>query len=310
MKRATTRCTNWSSPSADDRSGKDEAALAGRPHAAQPADRRHRQHPPCRVLHRQAVFAGFSATGRLGLLELRAFEMPPHARMSLAQQLLLRALVARFWETPYTPPRWCAGAPSCTTASCCRILSSRTSPTCWKSCGAGYPHADEWFAPHFEFRFPKSATSPSRASSWNCASTGALACAGRGGRRYTVRYVDSSVERVQVKVDRHGAGSLHHLQRRAGAAAPTGKVGEFVAGVRYRAWQPANCLHPTIGVHAPLVFDLSTPGCSARWAAASTMSPIRAGAVSTPCRSTPSRPKAGRLARFFRFPFTLDLRRS
>ena len=92
--------------------------------------------------------------GRLGLVEFRAFEMPPHARMSLAQQLLVRALLAWFWERPYRR-RSCAGAPRCTTASCCRTscgpTSRASSPTLRD---AGLPLEARWFAPHFEFRFP------------------------------------------------------------------------------------------------------------------------------------------------------------
>jgi uncharacterized protein (DUF2126 family) len=72
-----------------------------------------------------------------------------------------------------------------------------------------------------------------------------------------VRNVDASLERLQVKVtglapDRYVVtcnGNVLPLQ-------PTGVVGEYIAGVRYRAWQPASSLHPTIGVHSPLVFDL------------------------------------------------------
>src|SRR5262249_32630342 len=71
-------------------------ALARRPPVPQSPSRRLRQHPPRRDLHRQALCAG-----RLGLVGFRAFEMPPHPRMSLAQQLLLRALIARFWDEPY-----------------------------------------------------------------------------------------------------------------------------------------------------------------------------------------------------------------
>jgi uncharacterized protein (DUF2126 family) len=205
------------------------------------------------------LYAPETSAGRQGLVELRSFEMPPHAQMSLAQQLLLRALVARFWRTPYNQPlvRW-------DTALHDRFMLPHFVADDFRDLLAdlersGYPVQPEWFAPHLEFRFPVYGSITRRGvhielrqalEPWYVLGEEP----GAGG---TVRYVDSSVERLQVKVT--GMTESRHFLACNGRPVPlhpTGTVGEFVAGVRYRAWQPPSALHPTIPVHAPLVFDL------------------------------------------------------
>ena len=198
-------------------------------------------------------------TGRLGLVEFRAFEMPPHARMSCAQQLLLRALISRFWREPYRMPlvHWGHALrdrfmlPHYIWRDFLLVLDELREH--------GFAFDDGWYAPHFEFRFPplgsirqagidlelRHALEP-----WHVMGEEA----GAGG---TVRYVDSSLERVQVQVD--GLSGERHAVTCNGHRVPlseTGTPGQWVAGVRFRAWQPASCLHPSIPVHAPLVFDL------------------------------------------------------
>jgi uncharacterized protein (DUF2126 family) len=293
------------------------------------------------------LYAPDSPTGRLGLLEMRAFEMPPHYRMSLTQQLLLRSLIARFWETPYRPgrlARW--GTELHDRFMLPYFVEQDFRDVLREQQAAGYALDPAWFAPHFEFRFPKygdysimgidmelrQALEPWHVMGEQSAPGGA------------VRYVDSSVERLQVRVgglppERYALTCNGH----AVPLRPTGLVGEFVAGVRYRAWQPTAALHPLIGVNAPLTFDLvdtwmqrSLGGCQYHVA-----HPGGRSYQTFPVNSFEA--ESRRLARFFRlghtpgsasmtggalitslppapllsahspnpeFPFTLDLRRS
>jgi uncharacterized protein (DUF2126 family) len=199
-------------------------------------------------------------TGRLGLLEMRAFEMPPHARMSLTQALLLRSMVARFWRKPYAPPtlvRW--GTELHDRFLLPHFVAQDLGDVMADMHSEGYALEADWFAPHFEFRFPKYGDFDARGvhlelrqalEPWHVMGE-------EGSAGGTVRYVDASVERLQVKVS--GMPPARYRVTCNGYAVPlqpTGQVGEFVGAVRYRAWQPFSALHPTIGVHAPLTFDL------------------------------------------------------
>jgi uncharacterized protein (DUF2126 family)/transglutaminase-like putative cysteine protease len=275
------------------------------------------------------LYAPESSTGRLGLVEMRAFEMPPDARMSLAQHLLLRGLVAKFWKEPYKNNlvRWGTDIHD-------RWMLPHFCETDFREIigdlnEAGYPFAAEWFAPHFEFRFPRIGDLEQRdlqielrtaLEPWHVLGEEP----GGGG---TVRYVDSSVERLQIKA-RGLAGDRFAITCNGHRVPlhPTGTNGEGVAGVRYRAWQPPICLQPTIKSHAPLRFDLydtwnqrSLGGCTYNVA-----HPGGRSYDTFPVNSYEA--ESRRLARFFRhghqqgkftpppetvnrdFPFTLDLR--
>ncbi|HYD15490.1 MAG TPA: transglutaminase family protein [Hyphomicrobium sp.] len=205
------------------------------------------------------LYSSDSSTGRLGLVEFRSFEMPPHARMSLAQQLLVRALIAMFWETPYRRKlvRWGTALhdkfmlPHYLWADLEAIVDDLKA--------SGLPVDIEWFRPHLDFRFPRfgaveyantqvelrQALEP-----WHV-----LGEENSGGG--TARYVDSSLERVQVKVSGfYGDRLTVTCNGRALPLTPTGTQGEAVAGIRYRAWAPPSALHPNIPVHTPLVIDV------------------------------------------------------
>ncbi|MBT9550517.1 MAG: transglutaminase family protein [Hydrogenophaga sp.] len=205
------------------------------------------------------LFSPDSSTGRLGLLELRAFEMPPHARMSIAQQLLLRALVSRFWQKPFSQKltRW--GTELHDRFVLPTFIRMDFEDVLADLAEFGYPLDMAWFEPHFEFRFPLvgqvaargiELTLRSALEPWHVMGE-------EGAPGGTVRYVDSSLERIEVRVS--GYNDSRYVVTCNGRAVPlqsTGTVGEFVSGVRYKAWSPPSALHPSIPAHAPLTFDI------------------------------------------------------
>lgn len=218
------------------------------------------------------LYAPGSATGRLGLLEFRGFEMPPHAQMSLVQQLLLRTLITRFWQKPYEEPliRW--GSSLRDKWMLPHFIDKDIREVAADLNRYGYAFDPEWFAPFVEFRFPRHgkinigdielelrfAIEPWNVLGEEMSSQG------------TARYVDSSVEKIQVRTQ--GLNPERHTVLCNGRPIPmhsTGKAGEMIAGVRFKAWDPPSALHPTIGVQAPLTFDivdrwseLSLGGCT------------------------------------------------
>ena len=205
------------------------------------------------------LYSPAGSTGRLGIVELRAFEMPPHARMAVAQALLVRALVARFAAEPYRHPlvRW--GTELHDRFMLPHYLEADLDDVIADLNAHGMAYERRWLDAFLEFRFPvlgvrrideveielRAGIEP-----WHVLGEEATA----GGM---ARYVDSSVERMQVRVT--GLTEGRHVitcNGRALPLRPTGTHGEAVVGVRYRAWQPPFALHPDLPVDVPLVFDL------------------------------------------------------
>lgn len=205
------------------------------------------------------LYSPDSSTGRLGILELRAFDMPPHSQMALLQMLLVRTLVSHFWKKPYRHKlvRW--GTQLHDKFLLEHYVKEDLRDIVTFLNAEGYPFALDWFDPFFEFRFPlygmttvqnvhlelRAAIEPWHVLGEESSSQG------------TARYVDSSLERVQVKVTNFTPE--RYTLTCNGVAIPlnaTGIEGEFVAGVKYKAWAPWSALHPTIGVDTPLTFDL------------------------------------------------------
>jgi uncharacterized protein (DUF2126 family)/transglutaminase-like putative cysteine protease len=280
------------------------------------------------------MYSPDSATGRLGLLELRAFEMPPHPRMSVVQQLLLRALVARFWKTPYRAPatRW--GTELHDRFLLPTFIKMDFDDVMAEMRSAGYAFDSSWFAPHYEFRFPivGSVQSASIELTLRNALEPWHVMGEEGAPGGTARYVDSSLERIEVHVT--GLNESRYVVTCNGRALPlqsTGTIGEYAAGVRYKAWNPPSALHPSISIHTPLTFDIvdtwmkrSLGGCQYHVAHPGGLNPDTFPVNSYEAESrrmarfaamghTPGLmsvpPATINVAASREFPFTLDLRR-
>jgi uncharacterized protein (DUF2126 family) len=278
------------------------------------------------------LYSPDSASGRLGLLEMRNFEMPPHARMSLVQMLLVRSLVSRFWQAPYTArlPRW---GTSLHDRFMLPHFAWQDMRDVLRELGeAGYAFEDGWFAPHFEFRFPTvgSVAYDSVELELRRALEPWHVLAEESGAAGVARSVDSSLERVQVLLKNAIPGRHSIICNGARVPLhPTGTRGEAVAGVRYRAWWLPSQLHPTQGVHAPLEFSLvdewagrAIGGCALRVSHAGGLAherfPVNALEAETRRAAlfAPFGHQAGQIdlsrvvdARNPDYPLTLDLRR-
>jgi uncharacterized protein (DUF2126 family)/transglutaminase-like putative cysteine protease len=205
------------------------------------------------------LYSPDSSSGRLGILEFRAFDMPPNKQMCIAQLLLIRCLLAKFWKNPYKGKlvRW--GTTLYDKFLLPHYVQQDLEEVMRDLNEAGYPFQLSWLEPFFEFRFPLYGKITLQEielqlrfgiEPWHVLGEEAA----QGG---TARFVDSSVEKVEVKVKNFNID--RYLITCHGAQVPlheTGTRGEYVAGVRYRAWSPPSALHPMLGKDVPLVFDI------------------------------------------------------
>lgn len=205
------------------------------------------------------LYSPEGARGRLGLLELRGFEMPPHLRMAMVQSLLVRSLVAWFWEQPLRAPLIRHGANLHGRYLLPHFLIHDIADVAADLRAHGIAFETSWLDPFTEFRFPRIGTAVfdgveielrGAIEPWNTLGEESTATG-------TARYVDSSVERVQVRViggDRHRYAVICN-----GYPVPllaTDNPDIHVGGVRFKAWQPPSALHPTISTDVPLQFEL------------------------------------------------------
>jgi uncharacterized protein (DUF2126 family) len=205
------------------------------------------------------LYSPDSARGRLGLLELRGFEMPPHYQMAMVQSLLVRSLVAWFWEEPLRAPLIRHGENLHGRYLLPHFLIHDIAEVCADLRAHGVNFDTSWLDPFTEFRFPRIGTAVfdhveielrGAIEPWTVLGEEATA----GG---TARYVDSSVERIQVRLI--GADRHRYVVTANGYPIPllaTDNPDVQVGGVRFRAWQPPSALHPTITVDVPLRFEL------------------------------------------------------
>ncbi|MEL6590438.1 MAG: transglutaminase family protein, partial [Bacteroidota bacterium] len=205
------------------------------------------------------LYSPDSQSGRLGILEMRGFDMPPHRQMCLTQILLIRALTLAFWERPYRQKlvRW--GTELHDRFMIHHYVQQDLEDVIHYLQEAGIPFEMDWLAPFCEFRFPilgqlqlEDVHLEIRAGieAWNVLGE-------EMSQSGTARFVDSSVERIQIKVS--GIKTERYQLLCNQTVVPlsfTGTNGQYVAGIRYKAWNPPSALHPTVGVDVPLVFDL------------------------------------------------------